>query len=171
MKLYETNKQIDDLLQALQPDPETGEMPENTDEIIAQLESLEAEKSDILRWLAESCLNIRANLAAIKAEEDRLYKLRKNQERVAERLIDILDRECGEPTDFGIAKLTYRKTVKADVVDPDQAIEFLQASGYDDILKYTAPAVDKTKVRLLIQKQGVDVPGVEIISGVSVSLK
>lgn len=171
MKLYETNQMIEELMAALQPDPETGEMPDNTDEIIAQLHSIEAEREDILRWLAEGVLNMRANNVAAKAEEDRLYKLRKDNEKVIERLIGILDRECGgQNTNFGIAKLTYRKTTSTEVSNPDKAIDFLQREGYDDVLTYKKPEVNKTKAKQLV-KRGVDIPGVEVIDGYSVSLK
>ena len=37
MKLYEVNRQIEDLLYQLEPDPETGEIPANEEEIIDQI--------------------------------------------------------------------------------------------------------------------------------------
>ena len=169
-KLYETNKQMDDLLLQLKPDEETGELPENTDEIIEQINALQADKDEILNWMAKEVLNIRANFAGIKAEQERLAKYRKSQEALADRLVAILDYECaGQNTDFGIAKLTHRKSQRTDVTDPDMAIAYLQQHGHDDMLKYKKPDVDKTAVKGLI-KRGVPVPGVELVDSISVSL-
>jgi len=171
MKLYQTNQALNELLSQIQPDPETGELPDNTDELIEQINALQADKADILKWIAQEILNIRAEIPGIKAEEDRLYKYRKNKEDVIERLINILDRECGgENADFGIAKLSHRTTTSTDVTDPDKAIEFLESSGHDDALKYKKPDVDRLKVKQLI-KQGINVPGAELKNKISVSLR
>lgn len=170
MKLYKTNQMIEELVAALQPDPETGELPENTDELIEQINNLQADKDEILNWMAKEVLNIRANFAGIKAEQERLMKYRKGQENLEKRLVAILDYECaGQNTDFGIAKLSHRKTQKTDVTDPDAAISFLQQTGHDDMLKYKKPDVDKIAVKGLI-KRGVPVPGVELVDSISVSL-
>ena len=40
MKLYEVNQQLEDLILQLEPDPETGEIPANEDEIIEQINAL-----------------------------------------------------------------------------------------------------------------------------------
>ena len=171
MKLYETNIQIAALIEQLQPDPETGEIPANTDDVIEQLHGLEAERGEILKWIAKEVLNARAEAAAVKAEEERLYKVRKGKEDLAERLIGILDRECaGQNTDLGIAKLTYRRTARTEIINAPAAVEFLESSGHDDVLKYSEPAIDKTKAKTLI-KSGVQIPGVKIVEGVSMSLK
>ena len=43
MKLYEVNQQIEDLMVQLEPDPETGEIPANEDELIEQINAALAE--------------------------------------------------------------------------------------------------------------------------------
>lgn len=171
MKLYEIDNQIEELTASLQPDEETGELPNNTDEIIEQINALQADRNDILNWIAKKVLNIRADIAGAKAEEDRISKYRKGQEKVANRLISILDYECaGQNRDLGIAKLTHRKTQKTDVTDPDKCIAFLETNGHTDALKYKKPDVDKMVVKALI-KQGIDVPGAELKDNISVSLR
>ena len=72
MKLYEVNQQLEDLILQLEPDPETGEIPANEDEIIAQINALAMKREDILQYLAKLILNIRASVTGMKAEEDRL---------------------------------------------------------------------------------------------------
>ena len=48
VRLYEVNQEIENLLEALEPDPETGEIPANEDEIIAQINTLAMKREDIL---------------------------------------------------------------------------------------------------------------------------
>ncbi len=171
MKLYETNKQLEELVMQLRPDEETGEMPENTDEIIEQIKNLQATKEEILNWIAREVLNARADHAAIKAEEERLHRTRQAKESLINRLISILDYECaGQNTDFGVCKLTHRKTTKTEVTDAEAAVNFLQRTGHDDALKYTEPEVNRTVAKDLI-RHGVPVPGVELVDGISVSLR
>ena len=40
MKLYEIDQKLEDLILQLEPDPETGEIPANEDEIIAEINAL-----------------------------------------------------------------------------------------------------------------------------------
>ena len=109
VKLYEVNQQIEDLLARLEPDPETGEIPPNEDELIAQINALALKREDILTYLAKVAINTKATVQGLKAEEKRLKDRRQRMEQKQERLITILDRECGgEKTDLGIATLYYR---------------------------------------------------------------
>ena len=56
MKLYEVNQQIEDLMVQLEPDPETGEIPANEDELIEQINALAMKREDILQYLAKLVL-------------------------------------------------------------------------------------------------------------------
>ena len=132
MKLYEINTEIAALLIALEPDPETGEIPSNEDEIIAQINALAMKREDILQYLAKLTLNCRAEIMALKMEEDRLKKRRYDLDAKAERLLKILDRECdGETTDLGVATLSHRKTSKVEVTDETRAVNWLKVHGSD----------------------------------------
>ena len=106
MKLYEVNAQIIALLDQLESDPETGEVPsaEEEEAIISQINALAMKREDILQYLAKLTLNCRAEAAALKAEEARLKQRRDALDRKEARLIMILDRECdGQTTDLGVA--------------------------------------------------------------------
>ena len=72
MKLYEVNHQIADLIDALAPDPETGEIPADEDEILEQIRALGMKRMEILQDLAKLVLNTRASVQSMKAEEKRL---------------------------------------------------------------------------------------------------
>ena len=80
MKLYEVNQEIENLLEALEPDPETGEVPANEDEIIAQINTLAMKREDILSYLAKLALDVKASVQAMKAEEKRLHDRRQTME-------------------------------------------------------------------------------------------
>ena len=65
MRLYEVNQEIENLLEALEPDPETGEIPANEDEIIAQINTLAMKREDILSYLAKLALDVKASTVRI----------------------------------------------------------------------------------------------------------
>ena len=65
MKLYEVNQQIDALLQMLEPDPETGEIPSDEEEIITRIHDLAMKREDILQYLSKLALNLRAESAML----------------------------------------------------------------------------------------------------------
>ena len=109
MKLYEVNRQIEELLGRLEPDPETGEIPADEEEIIARINELAIAREDILTYLAKLFLNGKAMLQSLRAEEIRLKDRSQKMARKQDRLLSILDRECGgEKTDLGVATLFYR---------------------------------------------------------------
>ena len=170
MKLYEVNQQIEALLRQLEPDPETGEIPANEEEIIAQINALALKRTDILEYLAKLALNCRAEAAALKAEEDRLKARRARLESKEERLIAILDRECGETTDLGVATLSYRKTSRVEVADEAKAVSWLKRHKFTDAFRVPAPVVYKTEVKKLLGA-GQKVPGCKVVEDRSCSLK
>ena len=170
MKLYEVNHQIEDLLMQLEPEPETGEIPANEDELIAQINALAIKREDILQYLAKLVLNCRAEAAALKAEESRLKKRREVLETKEERLVKILDRECGETTDLGVATLSYRKTSRVEVIDEAKAVSWLKRHKFTDAFKIPAPTVYKTEVKKLMNA-GQKVPGCVVVDDRSCSLR
>lgn len=170
MKLYEINTQIMTLLDQLEPDPETGEIPSNEEEIIAQINALTMKRDDILQYLAKLILNCRAESAALKAEEERLKARRNRLEAREERLIAILDRECGETTDLGVATLSYRKTSRVEVIDEAKAVSWLKRHKFTDAFRVPAPTVYKTEVKKLLAA-GQKVPGCKVVEDRSCSLK
>ena len=170
MKLYEVNQQIEALLYQLEPDPETGEIPANEDEIIAVLNSLAMKREDILQYLAKLALNCRAESAALKTEEERLKARRSKLESKEERLIRILDRECGETTDLGVATLSYRKTSRVEVADEAKAVAWFKRHKFTNAFKVPAPTVYKTEVKKLLGA-GQKVPGCSVVEDRSCSLK
>lgn len=169
MKLYEVNQAIEGIFSLL-VNPETGEViPDEA--LLAQLESLQMERSRILEYLAKLVLNTRAQVAGLKEEEKRLKERRTMLERKDDRLMAILDREChGEKTDCGVATVSYRKTSRVEVDDDSAAISWLMQNGHPQCYRVPAPEISKTEVKKLLSA-GTEVPGVALVQDYSCSLR
>jgi len=169
MKLYEVNQAIEGIFEML-VDPETGEiLPDEN--LLAQLDALQMERSRILEYLAKLVLNTKSQIAAIKEEEQRLRERRQGYDRKVDSLMAILDRECaGEKTDCGVATVCYRKTTKVDVADSQAAVEWLVQNGHSNCYRVPAPEISKTEVKRLLAA-GTEIPGVALIQDYSCSLK
>ncbi len=171
MKLYEVNEEILRLTDQITVDEETGEISGDVDSVCAQLEALQMERHSILEFLARLVLNLRADIAALKAEETRLHERRSQLEKKVERLLQILDRECaGEKTDLGVATLQYRKTTRVEVSDTAKAVSWLKRRKLTDCFRIPAPEVAKAEVKKLLSA-GTKVPGCVLVEDRSYSLK
>ncbi len=170
MRLYETNEEIEKVLAALEPD-EDGVLPENTDALIEQLNQLQTEKHEILKYLAKVVLDTRAAINSIRDEESRLKERKYRYERKEERLMAILDRECeGQKTDLGVATLCYRKGSRVNVINREEAIKWLSENNHTDCYRIPAPEVSKIDVKKLLTA-GENIPGIELQENISCSLR
>lgn len=171
MKLYEINAEILRLTDQIEFDEETGEILCDIDAIYDAIGALQMEKKSILEYLAKIVLNLRAEAAAVKSEEQRLKERREKLSKKEERLMKILDRECaGEKTDLGVATFSYRKTSHVDVSDAAKAIRWLKRNKHLDCFRVPAPEVAKTEVKKLINA-GTKVPGCAVVEDYSCSLR
>lgn len=171
MKLYEINEEILRLTEQITVDEETGEVAGDVESVCAQIDTLQMERQSILEFLAKLVLNLRSDIAALKAEEDRLHDRRSRLEKKVERLLQILDRECGgEKTDLGVATLQYRKTTRVEVSDTAKAVSWLRRRKLTDCFRIPAPEVAKSAVKKLLAA-GTQVPGCELVEDRSYSLK
>lgn len=171
MKLYEVNEAIQELLMQLEPDPETGEVRAEAEEVFEQLNALAMERSSILEYLAKVVLDTRAGISALKDEERRLKERRQSLERRDARLMEILDRECaGQKTDCGVATVCYRKTTRVDVSDSQAAVQWCMDNDHDECYHTALPEISKTEIKKLLQA-GVEIPGVDLLQDLSCSLR
>ena len=149
MTLYEINEALRNVLNNI--DPETGEIPANEEEIIAQINALAMKRDDILQYLAKLAINTKATVQSMKAEEKRLKDRRARMESRHDRLIAILDRECGgEKTELGVATLCYRKSSRVEITDEDAAFKWLKETGHDDCYRIPKPEISKAAVSRLL---------------------
>ena len=171
MKLYEINSELITLLDRLEPDPETGEVPANYEEIIEEINALSLQREEILQYLAKLVMNLRSVAAAIKEEETRLKKRREAFEGREQRVMRVLDRECGgQTTDLGIATLSYRITSRVDISDEASAVKWLKEHDYTSAFKVPEPTVYKAEVKKLIST-GQEIPGCALIEDRACNLK
>ncbi len=171
MKLYEINEEIVRLTEQITVDEETGEVLCDLDGICKEIGALQMEKKSILEYLAKLVLNIRAETAALKAEESRLKERRYRLEKKETRLLEILDRECGgEKTDLGVATLSYRRTTRLEVSDAAKAVSWLKRRKLTSCFRIPSPEVAKTEVKKLMSA-GTAVPGCTLVEDKSYSLR
>lgn len=171
MKLYEINEQIEALTDQIVIDPETGEVSADTEAIIEQVEALHMERKEVLEYLAKVILNLRADQAAVKAEEARLKERRERMAKREASLMNVLDRECaGQKTDLGVATISYRPSETTEVTDYRKTWMWLAENHHDDCLTLSDPTINKTALKRLI-KSGVSVPGAELATHNNCSLK
>lgn len=169
MKLYEVNQAIEGIFERL-VDPETGELLPD-ENLLAQLDALQMERSRILEYLAKLVLNTRSQMNALKEEEKRLKERRAALERKDDRLMAILDRECGgEKTDCGVATVSYRKTSRVEVEDSNAAVDWLIEHGHFRCYKFHEPEISKAEVKKLLTA-GTEVPGLALVQDLSCSLR
>jgi hypothetical protein len=178
-KLYEINQELTDLFAFEWSDehsawiyPDTGEFLTD-EEFEARAEKLGMDKQRILEWMAKEILNGRSEAEALKAEVQRLSARKKSIEARCERLLAILDRECGgRKTDLGVATMSYRKSSAVVWDDSNSAdiICWLEEHGHDDCLKYSDPEIRKMELKKLMAS-GVSVPFAEIEERMNGSLK
>ena len=171
LKLYEVNQQLEELLIQLEPDPETGEVPANEEEILEKINTLALKREDILQYLAKLSLNTKAAVQSMKAEEKRLHDRRVRMEQRQEHLIAILDRECGgQKTDLGIATLCYRRSSRVELTDEEAAFAWLQKNGHEECYRIPKPEISKLYVGKLLDA-GDKVPGAERVTSTSCYLR
>ena len=87
-----------------------------------------------------------------------------------DRLISILDRECGEKTDLGVATLCYRSASHVEFSDEDAAFQWLKENGHEDCYRIPKPELSKLYVGKLLDA-GDMVPGAERVSTTSCYLR
>lgn len=162
MKLYEVNMEIERTIEEF-VDVETGEIIGDPGEMQYRLDMLEMERDRILEYLAKIVLNCRAEQTAIKEEVNRLTERKKRLARKEERILAIIDRECdGVKKDLGIATVSYRKSTTLEIDDQEKAINWLREHGYGGFVKVAEPTVSKEKVKPLLAKCSMEIPGLHL---------
>lgn len=120
------------------------------------LDAIEGEFEIKAESTAQYIKGMKAEEAAIKAEEEKLRRRRKIYERKIENMTTYL-KNCMQvmnlkKIEMPKAKISIRNNAPALVIsDEAKFIDMLQYTGRDDLLKYTAPTINKTAVKNLIK--------------------
>lgn len=158
--IYELDRQLLDCI-----NEETGEIDAERFEAL-QLER-DAKIGNIIRWL----LDIKGDVQKLRDEEKRIADKRHVLENRAESLKKYLDYALnGEKWTDGIVTASYRKTpAKLDFADEEKFVEWA-LTEHDELVKFQAPTIDKEKVKELL-KAGEELPGVQLMSGTTITIK
>lgn len=161
MNLYEIDRALEALV-----DPETGELLDY--EAFAQLQmDRETKIENMALWIK----NLTAEAKAIKEEMDNLQKRRKAAENRAEGLKRYLSEALvGEKFQTARCAISYRKSTALEVDDVSAAADWLDCNGHPECVAYSAPTLDKRSVAELV-KQGMEIPGVELVERRSMTVR
>lgn len=160
--LYEIDASIMALV-----DPETGEITD-----WAAFDALQMEREKKIENVACWYKNLIAEANMLKNEETALRTRREAVERSAERRLEYLRNAlCG--TSFKTAKcaISFRKSIPTVQID-DAAIvrEWAEKNEHYECIKYAEPELRKKELGDLLRK-GIEVPGVQLVQGVSMGVK
>ena len=140
MTLYEIDKSIEALINAV--DPDTGEITVDNDALDALLMERDAKVENIACCIK----NLTADAKALKEEEAALSARRKTTEKKVERLKDYLTYALqGEKFQTAKCAVSFRKCSAVEV--DDCFVEWAQTSGNEELLRYKEPEVNKTAVK------------------------
>ena len=161
MNLYEIDQAILDCM-----DSETGEVVD-----LESLESLNMEREKKIENIALFIKNLDAESAAIKAEEKSLSDRRKAKENKAARLKEYLsDALAGQAMETAKVRLFFRKSTRVNVEDSRTLLDYLEASGLDNCIKYKEPEIATYEVGKLL-KSGMELPGAALVENRNLQIK
>lgn len=159
--IYELNKNYMELTAML----EAAETPEEVEEIQNTLEMLDCSIEEKIENTAKYMVNVEADIQGIKAEIDRLNKVKKSKESTIETLknnIEYSMKQKGiEKLEVGTFKAGYRKSESVEIIN----LDVIPA----DFTKVEIKA-DKTAIKKAI-KAGEVVEGAEVRTNMNFYIK
>ena len=161
MSIYKIDQAILSLV-----DPETGEITD-----WAAFEELQMERDAKVEAVALWYKNLVAEAKAIKEEEQALAERRKKLESMAETRKKYLEYALnGQKFQTARCAVTFRKSTRVELEDPDKVIKWAEANGHKECVSYKAPEANKTEIGKLLKGQ-VNVPGAVLVEGRSLTVK
>jgi urease gamma subunit len=159
--IYEINQAILDCI-----DPETGEVLDM--EALEQLQMDRVQKAEnVACWRK----NLMALIRDIKEEEDALKKRRE----VLQRKVDGIDgylaaHFSGEKIETARAVINWRKSTGVEVLNKQEAIDYLMHIAHEELLKYKEPDIDKKAAKALLES-GEAIPGLALTDRMNLQIK
>lgn len=162
--LYEIY-QIDESIRNL-VDEESGEILDY--EAFAAL-TMEREKK--VENMALWYLDLNAQIAAIKAEEDRLYARRMEAEEKREKLKGYLAQmQAGEKFNTPRVSISFRSSEAVEIADEKAFVKTMMENGFDSYLTYKEPTINRTAIKAAL-KGGVAIEGAVIKKKQNIQIK
>lgn len=165
-KLYEINKSIEDLLNAV-TDPETGEVTD-----IEALDSLFMEREQKIENVILYYKDVNAELNALYGEIGTLNDRADRLERTAEGLKIYIGKALeGQKFKTSKCEVSYRKSETAEVDDQEKFIEWAKMAENTEVLKHKeADLPDKMAIKKLL-KAGNTIPYCHLETHNNISIK
>ena len=159
--LYEIDQQILDCI-----DLETGEILD-----AEKLNELQMERDEKIEKVALWYKNLVSDAAAYKAEKEAFIEREKAAKNKAESLKKWLAYALnGQKMSTQKVAISFRKSESVEIEDEEKVITYAQKNGRDDLLRYTAPAVNKPAIKAVI-KTGKEIPGAALVEKQNISIK
>ena len=161
MNIYEIDQAILGCI-----DTETGEILDM--EALEQLQMDRVQKAEnVACWRK----NLMALIGSIKEEEDALKKRRE----VLQRKVDGLDKYLsmhfsGEKIETARVVINWRKSTGVEVLDEQEAVDYLMHIAHEELLKYKTPTIDKKAAKALLES-GEAIPGLALTDRVNLQIK
>lgn len=135
-------------------------------------QALQMERDKKAENMALWVLDLKDDEAAIKNEINRLKERLESAERKEKRLKEYLKLVLeGEMLKTPTVSVGYRTSQAVEISDSEQVIEWVKKDGrFENILKYKEPEISKTELKN-IMKDGVEVPGAELVTNTSTIIK
>lgn len=161
MNIYEIDAAIMSLV-----DEESGEILD-----YEAFAALAMERESKVENMALWFLELKAEVAAIKAEEDRLKARRQQAEKKAERLKEYLSYiQAGEKFKTPRVSIFYRSSESVSIQDEDQFIKHMMEIGNETYLSYKDPDINKTAIKEAL-KGGAIIEGASIQKNQNIQIK
>ena len=161
MNLYEIDKSILELA-----DPETGEITD-----WAKLEELQMERDQKIENVALWCKDLKAQAAAILAEEVALAKRRRDTEGMIESRERYLEGALqGRKFETARVCVSFRRSQRVEITDERAAVDWARENERYDLLTYTLPTIGKCDLAPLL-KAGEVIPGAKLVENVKMKVK
>lgn len=161
MNIYDIDVAILNLI-----DEETGEILD-----FEAFEALTIERETKVENMALWYLELKAEAAAIKAEEDRLKARKQLAERKAERLKEYLAQiQAGEKFKTPRVTISFRASESVEFQDEKEFIKTMMDAGNDAFLTYKDPTVNRTAIKEAI-KSGATIEGAYISKNQNIQIK
>lgn len=170
-KLYNLAQEWEELFSALD---EMENDPELLSAWFDTLEGMEGEFDDTAIYLAVEIKRLNIEINGMKEEQKALAERRATAENKVARLQDYIKESMQKIGKSNIenpkARISLRNTPPAVHIQDEKDFIEWAATHNDDLLKFSAPTIDKTKVKDAL-KSGKELPGATLESGKSINIK
>lgn len=161
MNIYEIDTAIMNLV-----DEETGEILD-----YEAFEALAMERAQKVENMALWFLELKDEIATIKAQEDRLKARRALAERKSERLKAYLSQiQAGEKFKTPLVSISFRTSESVEIQDEKGFIQAAMNSGNDTFLTFKDPTINRTAIKEAL-KGGAAIEGASISKNLNIQIK